>query len=325
MQQKKHGKPEEKKNKWSTMKVKPHTSLKHRIIGSYLKFCRDVMKGKRRSLYYADLYAGDGSCQCKLAPMQNWPPPYFSNMDNAKKDNLDLKCFFNDKNNMEKLSPRLLDYNNFVEGKYNEDANIVYSKILKKIPPEEWSIFVLDPFKHSHLSFSTVHGIAKHNAYDVRSRCERKPELIITFMTYTIQQYLKTTGRNNVKPENKEKLFKSIDDSLGTTEWRNKILGLSNEEREDKVHNIFLKIYLNQLSDLGYDSVFFHINQVLNNGPVYNLIFASSVPSAYKIISKKFEPYVKSIKKEKWIKENFEFYKRAKARDEGLSLLDDFI
>jgi hypothetical protein len=57
---------------------------------------------------------------------------------------------------------------------------------------------------------------------------------------------------------------------------------------------------------------------------VYNLIFASSVPSAYKIISKRFEPYVKRIKKDKWIKENFEFYKRAKARDEGLSLLDDF-
>ena len=324
MQLKKHGKREEKKIVRCPMEVRPHTSLKHRIIGSYLKICRDVMKGKRRSLYYSDLYAGDGSCSCKQAPLKNWSPPYVSHMDNAKKNNLDLKCFFNDKNNMDKLSDSLLPYEEFVLGKYDEDANTVYPKILSKIPPEEWSIFVLDPFNHSQLSFSTIEGISKHRSYDSRSRCERKPELIITLMTYTMQQYLKTVGRENVAQEKKERLLSTIDESLGTSNWRQKILGLNKEQREGKVHYIFLKIFLKQLSDLGYDTVFFHINQILNNGPVYHLIFASSIPSAYKIISEKFEPYIKGIKKDKWIKENFTFYKKANARDQGLSLLDDF-
>lgn len=276
-------------------------------------------------MYYADLYAGDGVCCCNEAPLKQWSPPFFNHMKQSKIEGLDLHCFFNDKENMEKLVPHLQKYKNFVRGEYSEDANLIYPSILQNIPPKEWSIFVLDPYKHYHLSFSTIKGISNHASYDSISNSVRKPELIITFMTYTIQQNLKTLGRENVNPEIKERMMRAIDDSLGTPAWRDRILGKQKEEREEKVHIILREIFLNQLSTLGYDSVYFHINQTLNNGPVYSLVFASSIPKASKILSEKFEPYINKIKKEKWVKENFEFYKMAQARNQKIKLLDDYL
>lgn len=307
------------------MNVSPHTSLKHRIIGSYFRICRDVMKSKNRTLYYVDLFAGDGICDCKEAPIIQWEPPYFNNMKQANEHNLDLKCIFNDKDNFEQLSNRLKPYQNNIIGLFDKDANEIYRPILELIPPDKWSIFVLDPYNHSDLKFTTVEAISKHEEYDSVSRCVRKPELIITFMTYSMQQYLNTIGRENVPEKNKEYLLKTIDDSLGTNSWREKILNKNNEMREDKTNIIFLNIFLEQLGKLGYDTVYFHIQQTAWNSVLYYLIFATSIPTAYTIISEKFEPYIKQIQKDKWVKENFSFYKRAKARQEGNKILDDYL
>lgn len=306
------------------MDVNPHTSLKHRIMGSYFHICRDVMKSTHRSLYYVDLFAGDGVCYCKDAPKSEWEPPYFNNIKQANALNLDLKCIFNDMNNFKELSNRLEPYKNNIIGLFDKDANKIYQSALKLIPPEKWSIFVLDPFLHANLKFSTIESISKHEAHDTISNCVRKPELIITFMTYSMQQYLNTIGRENVPEKNKEHLLKTIDDSLGTTSWREKILNKNNEMREDKTNIIFLNIFLEQLGKLGYDTVYFQIQQTAWNSVLYYLIFATSIPTAYTIISKKFEPYIKQIQKDKWVKENFSFYKMAKAREQGNLLLEDF-
>lgn len=48
------------------MKVAPHTSLKHRMLGMYFLICRQVAKS--RILYYVDLFAGDGEAECNEAP-----------------------------------------------------------------------------------------------------------------------------------------------------------------------------------------------------------------------------------------------------------------
>ena len=99
---------------------------------------------------------------------------------------------------------------------------------------------------------------------------------------------------------------------------------MANAAREDKTNIIFLNIFLEQLGKLGYDTVYFQIQQTAWKSVLYYLIFATSVPTAYTIISKKFEPYIKQIQKDKWIKENFSFYKMAKERARGNLLLEDF-
>jgi three-Cys-motif partner protein len=307
------------------MDVSPHSALKHRTMGVYFKFCRDVMISQKRTLYYVDLFAGDGICKCKESPKPEWDPPYFSNLREANKRNLDLKCIFNDLNYSAELSNRLKEYSDKVIDVYNRDANEIYKTILTQIPPDKWSIFVLDPYNHSDLNFSTISSISQHDAFDSVSRCIRKPELIITFMTYTIQQYLKTMGREDVSEITKKQFLKSIDNSLGTKSWRKKILDKEDYEREDKIHNILLEIFINQLGKLGYDTVYFHIKQTAWNSVLYFLIFATSIPRAYSIISEKFEPYIRQVQTEKWVKENFSFYKRAKARETGNKLLDDFV
>jgi len=310
------------------MEVRSHTTIKHRTIGYYFRFCRDVMQSKGRSLYYVDLYSGDGVCECSEAPMTIWDPPYLKMLEEAKKRELKLKCVFNDndKNKIVMLRNRLRRYENFVMGIYHEDANKVYRKILNQIPPSEWSIFSLDPFKHGQLDFTTIEGIASHISYDSKIQSERKPELMITFMVYSILQAYKLTKSDSVSKNKRENILNSIDRCLGTDSWREKVFTLENTEASDiKMNQIFLKVFLNQLEDLGYDTVSFRVEQTVHRNIIYYLIFATSIPGAYKILSQKFEPCVRSLQKDEWIKQNFNFYKMAKAKKEGFALLDEFV
>lgn len=281
-----------------------------------------------RPLYYVDLYSGDGLCECPEAPKKTWGPPYLTMLAESKKNGLKLKCVFNDKDedNMNKLKDRLGGYEDFILGTYHRDANEVYVEILDKIPSNEWSIFCLDPFKHDQLDFSTIAGIANHSDYDSRIKGVRKPELIVTFMVYSILQAYKATKIDSVSKIKRENLLNSIDQCLGTDSWRKEVSALEHVESPDaKMNHIFLKIFLKQLEGLGYNTVFFRIEQTVHKSIIYYLILASSIPGAYKIISNKFEPYVKQVQKDEWIRQNFGFYKMAKAKEDGFALLDEFM
>jgi len=308
------------------MIVKPHTSIKHRTLGYYFKICRDVM-AKGRSLYYVDLYSGDGVCECPEAPITTWPAPYLKMLQESKAKGLKLKCAFNDKeeNEMNNLRKRLAGFEDFILGTYHEDANKVYKAILDKVPPNEWSIFSLDPFNHDQLDFSTIKGIAGHSGYDPRIQSERKPELIITFMVYSILQALKATKSDLISEIKREDLLNGIDRCLGTNSWRKEVSALDEIESPDtKMNHVFLKIFLKQLEGLGYDTVVFRIEQTVYKNIIYYLILATSIPNAYNIISKRFEPYVKQVQKDEWVKQNFNFFKMAKAKEDGFALLDEF-
>lgn len=279
------------------------------------------MKGKNKKLFYVDLYAGDGICKCNRAPHPEWEPPYFSLIEHAKTDNLDLKCVFNDKDaiRINSLREKLKPYEEYVLRTFNKDGNSVYKEGLKLIPPNEWSIFFLDPSNHTQLNFLTVEEISRHS-YSFGSYT-RRPELIITLMTYTMQQYLKLSKRENLSLEKREKYLLTIDDAIGTNEWRRWLL---NEEEKKKFHEIICDIFIFQLSKLGYDTVPFNITQTTKENVIYYLIFATSIPGAYKIISKNFETFIERTMKEKWVKENFNFYYRAIKKEEGIKLLDEF-
>jgi len=309
------------------MIVKPHTSIKHRTLGYYFKICRDVM-ARGRSLYYVDLYSGDGVCECPEAPVTTWDAPYLKMLQESKAKGLKLKCAFNDRdeNEINKLKSRLIGFEDFVLGTWHEDANKVYKVILNEVPPSEWSIFSLDPFNHDQLDFSTIEGIANHSDYDPKIRGKRKPELVITFMVYSILQAFKATKSDLISEIKRKDLLNGIDRCLGTNSWRKEVSALEDMESPDtKMNHVFLKIFLKQLEGVGYDTVVFRIEQTAHKNIIYYLILASSIPNAYKIISKNFEPYVKQVQKDEWVKQNFNFFKMAKAKEDGFALLDEFM
>lgn len=293
------------------MEVAPHTSIKHRTLGVYFKIVRMVMK-QGRPLYYVDLYAGDGECVCDEAPLKRWDPPLIQSLlKPARKDNLQLHSFLNDLDieHFNKLKDSVRGYEDYIVDITNENANSVYPKFLSKIPKDQWSIFFIDPYKHSELSWKTIEGIAQHTGYDTYSRCTRKPELIINLMTTTMQRTF-------------DKSPEAITEVLGTDEWKERIEGRSDE----KMHEIFLDIFTKQLESLGYSVTSFMINQTPPlKSTLYYLVFASNIPKANEIISKKFEPYIKQISKDKWIKENFRFRMYTKARKAGNASLEDYI
>jgi len=294
------------------MKVAPHTALKHRMLGMYFMICRQV--AKTRWLYYVDLYAGDGEAECDEAPIKKWKCPFIQSLlEHAKKGTIKLKCFLNeldpdDKGIYERLKQNVKDYKKFIWGLTREDANKVYVKALKNIPKDEWSIFFLDPSQHDHLAWKTIEEISKHEALDSISHCNRKPELIINLMTYTMQRAYKH------KPE-------SITLALGTDEWKDRIISAE----ESKVHEIFSEIFIKRLEDLGYTVNSFQITQTLPHANVlYYMIFASSIPNANEIIVNKYKPYIDKQLKDKWTKENFKCRLISKARKQGNTLVTDY-
>ena len=294
------------------MEVAPHTSLKHRMLGMYFLICRQV--AKYRTLYYVDLFAGDGEAECDEAPLKKWECPFIKALlQHAKKGNIKLKCFLNeldpeDKGYYKKLKQNVAGFKDFIIDLTQEDANIVYKKALKNIPKDEWSIFFLDPFKYSDLDWKTIEEISKHESYDSVSKCKRKPELIINLMTTTMQRAFKYDS-------------KGITKALGTEEWKDRVT----VNEEEKIHEIFSDIFIKRLEKLGYFVNSFCIKKTPPaENILYYMIFASTIPNANEIITNKYKPYIDKIMKDKWIKENFKYRMITKAKKSGTKLLTEF-
>lgn len=295
------------------MKVAPHTSLKHRMLGMYFLICRQI--AKNRTLYYVDLYAGDGEAECDEAPLPRWNCPFITSLlDHALKSKIKLKCFLNeldpqDKGYYEKLKQNVANYNHFIIDVTRKDANLVYKEALAKIPKHEWSIFFLDPYKYSDLNWQTIEEISKHEGYDPISRCTRKPELIINLMTSTMQRAFK------YDPD-------GITKALGTEEWKDRI---TLKEEEEKIYEVFFDIFSKRLENLGYEVTYFCIKQTPpHENVLYYMIFASAIPNANEIIVKKYKPYIDRLMNDKWVKENFKCRMISRAIKSGIKPLTEY-
>lgn len=82
------------------MEVKSHTSLKHRLLGYYFKFCRDVLisnRNKIKTLYYIDLYCSDGETKDDLTGDKYLSPFIEALMKKGVVEKgLDIKFILND-------------------------------------------------------------------------------------------------------------------------------------------------------------------------------------------------------------------------------------
>ncbi|UCF12297.1 MAG: three-Cys-motif partner protein TcmP [Thermoplasmatales archaeon] len=310
------------------MDVKLHTKLKHKIISYYFSggWKNAFKSGNIYSLYYVDLFAGDGSCFCseidpdleKILPRtlseRNWKPSYFDLMRHADDANFNLKCVFNDisENNINSLMQEIKNkrYTKFIEGYFSKNANISYTDILKLIDkPNKPSLFYIDPTNHSQLNFSTVEAIAKFK--DEKSG--RMPELIINLMLNSIYMAFK----RGLQKEDVE----SINRFLGTNYDRNKINEIITDPFQ-KSYKILLNIYLEKLQELGYYCNYHLIKSTKSNAPIYYLLFATfskQVDDWYKNINS----YVHTLEEE-WIKKNYVIKTMSDAKKDGQTFLFDF-
>ena len=272
------------------MEIEPHSTLKNRALGLYYKICIQVTK-KKNMLYYVDLFAGDGENVCKRTDDIIRPAPFITQfLESALNGHINILCYLNDidPDSVNKLKENVEKYNKFIKRITQKDANAVYLDILKEIPKDEWSIFFLDPYKHSDLDFKTIEEISKCQVYDQRNQCIRRPELIINLMTYTMQRNARI---------NKE----SVEKAIGDGDWKTQIDYKRIDERTYKIlHDSFIK----NLESLGYLTTSIEIRQTPPlNSVLYYLIFASSIPLAHEIQEK----FKKNILKyqQQWSKDNY--------------------
>ena len=304
------------------MDVKLHTKLKHRIIGYYFAIFKSYFKAKNiHSLYYVDLYSGDGFCSCNkldedidqyLPPNEqtHWEPAFFSLMKHADDTNFNLKCIFNDlePDKISKLKDSINNkkYSKFVLDYGTEDANTYYKKALDKIEKSNRpSLFFLDPTNHKDLLFSTIREIA--NFKDPKTG--RMPELIINLMTYSMLK--------NMQKMDKEK-EQSISNALGSPEWIKK-----KDAYTGRTHELFLTIFLNNLEKFGYRTTYYEIKSTKTKSPIYYLIFATYRDDIYNL-HKSMKSNIDTLINEEWVKNNYIIYSMIDAKAKGNRLLQEF-
>ena len=292
--------------------VEKHTQMKHRLLGVYLSICtRNVKSQKSHDFIVVDLYANDG--------VAYWPGGDEPWEGSAKiiakwvsKAGEKAFCILNEKdsNLIVKLKENTKEYQSVIREIFPNDANTIYQHILNKyVPMDAHSIFLLDPYNHTELKFSTVEGIAKHCKED-HYRGEffiRRPELIINLPTFTI---LKSKTQNQ----------QLITDFFGTDEWIKAVEDA--EKRHTSQPEALLNVYKKQLSKYYNEDgiVPIEIRTLEFNAPIYYLIFAATHPLAKKI-QRTFEDWVKRKLKE-FRKEGFALKLIAEAKRKNLMSLD---
>ena len=308
---------------YKKMDVRLHSKIKHLIIGYYFGIFKNFLsdKGPLYSLYYADLFAGDGKCTCSQMPDEfveyypadcpkEWPPPYFSLMRYARERKFKLRCIFNDLNSdhVTALREATAEYSEFISDIANEDANQYYKKALNLIgDPSKPSLFFLDPTNHDHLPFSTIEGISSFED----AQKGRKPELIINLMTYSMLEGV-TRGR--------QKDYDSITKSLGTDTWLEK---LADYKAVQKTHELFRDAFVWKLRSLGYFTTDYLIKSTKVRSPVFYLVFATSQKKTYEVHKDMKEP-VEKIMAENWVARNFEVYKMLEKKKQGYKFIWEY-
>lgn len=314
--------------------VKPHSKVKHLILGYYYSVLDKAIfrNPKFFSWYYVDLFCGDGRPKDESIPqrvvdmypeeaLREWDAPFFRLFEYAdaaqQRRKFTYECYFNDsdKKVISSLEDKFTsEMKKYVKGTYNQDANVVYDKILKLLRNENRpGVFYLDPFNHEQLAFDTIKGIASF----VDKKTGRRPNLIINLMTYSMLQGISRGGKPNLKKSE----YASITKSLGTDEWIGK---LEEYGARHKTHELFLHTFLNQLKTLGYETISFSIESIEKNSTQYYLIFATSNKGAQNI-HLQVERGVNKLKTKEWVKKIARITKASKSLSEPTQkrLFDD--
>jgi three-Cys-motif partner protein len=274
-----------------------HTLKKAKLVGIWYKICIEVEKFKEKKFNIIDLYAGDGFSRHRTPDgvKQEWGPPLRAISMIVESQAKNVRCAFNDreKRKIEKLEKNLMEnINGFnkkeqIIGFFHKDANIVYNDLFQFIDARNHNLFFLDPQKHGQLHWNSIEDIVNFSINDTYKNNSfiRRPELLINFMTYTMQKNYKTS----------EKVRDEIDKSLGVSRqtWMKKVKEC--EINEIPVYRAFLDIFIEKLNEYYPKEkciLPFPVSGVQSEGPIYFLILASTHPMAHKITFNKFDKYI---------------------------------
>ena len=283
------------------------------MLGFYYKFCRSVLtnpKSHIKTLYYIDLYCGDGETYDPKTK-ESYDTAFITSLakDGVKEMGLNIRFLLNDINpeSIDKLKAKLISLGvdkNIIDINCG-DANEYIEKALKLVPKNEWSIFFLDPFNYKDLKWETIKKISNHS-----NGPTRKPELIINLPIYTL----------NMGYESKN--YDSIDKFFGDRSWLDRIetYKLTNLPRPNT--QAFLDVFVEKLKSLGYQVKSVSVPTIDTNSPVYFMIFAIANPKGFKIAERALNNVEKL--KEDWKKEKIIKAVRAKAKIEYGKTLEDF-
>lgn len=244
------------------------------MLGVYFKVWRDLLKAQnpQRTLYYIDLYCGDGETFDKKA-RQTFETPVIVSL--IKKGilamKLDIRLLLNDTNteSITKLKKKIEDLGvmDKVLALESQDANKFIDLALSKVPKDDFVVVFIDPYNYKDLKWETIVKISQHNGKNYG----RKAEMIINLPLYSLGEGMKS------------KHFEQMDVFFGTKEWHSKVNEYKELDKERPVFNALLDVYVKRLEGLGYRVLFEEISTLENNAPVYYIIFAVGNDEAYTI------------------------------------------
>lgn len=233
--------------------VKWHTRKKHAFIESYLNIWVENVKNHPPTLDIFDLFASTGLCYCKESAQYGLREPIWNGSAILAAECLERysngkKLFLNtyhpkpliclaQKANLERLLKKYSRITPIITTHTIEGA---VSAALTYLSPAYPSFWILDPYKASHLPWGIVEKIGKSRGQwktrsgEIRTR---KPEMIITLMTYGLQMNI-----------DKNPHTVSIALGMDESEWRPKYDVLM--KKYDNTRKVLIDLYAERLTKL---------------------------------------------------------------------------
>jgi len=234
-------------------RVKWHTRKKHAFIESYLKIWVEHVKRNPPTLDIFDLFASTGLCYCEDSKKYGlseptWPGSAILAAECLENYSQGRTLFLNtyhpketdcleQKKNLERLLEKYSTIRPFIS---TLDINDAFNEACRYVDPNFPNLWILDPHGASDLPWDIVEKIGNLRGRWIGKNGqprERRPELIITLMTYGLQMNININSH-------------TVSTMLGRdeSEWRPKFDVLM--KKYDNTRKALVELYAERLSDL---------------------------------------------------------------------------
>jgi hypothetical protein len=233
-------------------RVKWHTRKKHAIIESYLNIWVENVKKNPPTLDIFDLFASSGLCYCEESARYGLSEPTWKGSAILAAECLEKypngqKLFLNTYHEKPTICEEQKLNLKRLLGKYSKikpilttlEINDAIDAARRELSPTYPSFWILDPYSSSDLPWGLVEKIGKFRGKYTTKGQERirKPEMIITLMTYGLQMNI------DIHPN-------VVSQALGMeeSEWRPKYNALMKEYSNTR--KALIDLYAEKLSEL---------------------------------------------------------------------------
>lgn len=260
-------------------RVKWHTRKKHAFIESYLNIWVENVKHNPPTLDIFDLFASSGLCYCEESARYGLSEPTWNGSailaaecleKYPKGQKLFLNTFHQNANacqeQKENLNKLLRRYSRFKPIITSLEINDAVNAARSELSPTYPSFWILDPYSSSDLPWEIVKKIGQFQGEYTNKKGivkVRKPEMIITLMTYGLQMNI------DINPH-------IVSQALGMdeSEWRPKYNNLMKEYHNTR--KALIDLYAEKLAEL-YDKppIIIEINTTEEAAIVYCLFLCT--------------------------------------------------